>query len=170
ALMRAGLLVLLAREPDIKVVAELDRPELVVPAACRLEPDVALVDEAIATHDGFATIRELHKAVPACGSVIMSSGHIRCELREAIAASADGFVVKDSDPDRITDAIRRVAAGGKALDPDIVFSALNNPLSPLTPREVDVLRLAAQGEPTMEIADKLYLSLGTVHNYMSRVI
>jgi two-component system response regulator DesR len=170
ALMRAGLLALLSGEPDINVVAELDRPELVVPAACRLEPDVALVDEVIATRDGFATIRELHEAVPACGSVIMSSGHIRCELRGAIAACADGFVVKDSDPDKITDAIRRVAAGKKALDPDIAFSALTRPVSPLTPREADVLRLAAQGEPAMGIAGKLYLSVGTVHNYMSRVI
>jgi two-component system response regulator DesR len=163
ALIRAGLLALLAREPDIKVVAELDRP-------CRLQPDVAVVDGAIAAHDGFAAIRELHAAVPACGSVIMSSSHIRCELREAIAAHADGFVAKDSDPDKITDAIRLVAAGKKALDPDIAFSTLASLTSPLTPREVDVLRLAAQGEPAMEIADKLYLSVGTVRNYMSRVI
>jgi two-component system response regulator DesR len=170
ALMRAGLLALLAKEPDITVVAELDRAELVVPAACRLEPDVAVVDGTMVAHDGFAAIRELHAAVPACGSVIMSSSHSPCELREAVAACADGFVVKDSDPDKIAEAIRRVAAGKKALDPDLVFSILNSPASPLTRREVDVLRLAAQGEPAMEIAGKLYLSVGTVRNYMSRVI
>jgi two-component system, NarL family, response regulator DesR len=170
ALMRAGLLVLLASEPDIKVVAELDRPELVIPAARELQPDVAVVDGAMAARDGFATIRELHAAVPACASIIMSVNHSPGELREAIAACADGFVVKDSDPGKITDAIRRVAAGKKALDPDLAFFVLNSRVSPLTAREVDVLRLAAQGEPAMEIAERLYLSVGTVHNYMSRVI
>jgi two-component system response regulator DesR len=168
--MRAGLLALLATEPDIKVVAELDRPELLIPAARKLLPDVAVVDGAIAAHDGFATIRKLHAAVPACASIIMSAGHSPCELREAIAAHAHGFVVKDSDPNKITDAIRRVAVGKKALDPDLAFFTLTSPASPLTSREMDVLRLAAQGEPAVEIAGRLYLSVGTVHNYMSRVI
>jgi two-component system, NarL family, response regulator DesR len=170
ALMRTGLLTLLATEPDIEVVAELDRPDLIVPTARRLGPDVAVVDGATAARDGFAAIRHLHAAVPACGSVIMLSGRSRRELREAIAAHADGFVAKYSDPDKITEAIRRVAAGKKALDPDLAFYTLNSPASPLTPREIDVLRLAAQGEPAMEIAGKLYLSVGTVRNYMSRVI
>jgi two-component system response regulator DesR len=170
ALVRAGLLALLAKEPDINVVAELDRRELVVPAACRLQPDVALVDGDMAAYDGFAAVRELHAHVPACGLVIMASSPSPCELREAVAASADGFVVKDSAPDKITEAIRRVAAGKKALDPDLAFSTLNSAASPLTAREIDVLRLAAQGEPAMEIAGKLYLSVGTVRNYMSRVI
>lgn len=170
ALTRAGLLVLLSREPDIKVVAELDRAGPVIPAACRLQPDVAVIDGAMVAHDGFATIRELHEAVPGCASIIMSAGHSPCELREAVAARADGFVVMDSDPDKVTDAIRRVAGGRKALDPDLAFSTLTSRANPLTPREVDVLRLAAQGEPAVEIAGRLYLSVGTVHNYMSRVM
>jgi two-component system response regulator DesR len=169
-LMRTGLLVLLAREPDIKVVAELDQPTLVIPAACQLRPDVAVIDGAMVAHDGFATIRELHAAVPGCASVIMSASHSPCTLRDALAACADGFVAKDGDPDTITDAIRRVAAGNKALDPDLAFSTLTSRASPLTPREADVLRLAAQGEPAVGIAGRLYLSVGTVHNYMSRVI
>lgn len=168
-LMRTGLLAILSREPDIDVVAELDRPELVVPAASRLQPDVAVVDGAIAALDGFAAIRQLHAAVPACGSVIMSSGESPCDLREAMAAHAAGVVEKDSDPDKFTDAVRRVAAGEKVLDPDLA-STLTGPASPLSPRELDVLRLAAQGEPAMEIAGRLYLSVGTVHNYMSRAI
>jgi two-component system, NarL family, response regulator DesR len=169
-LVRSGLLALLAKEPDIEVVAELDRPELVVSAACKLEPDVAVVDGDMAARDGFAAIRELHAAVPACGAVVMSSSHSPCELREAVAACADGFVAKDSEPDKITEAIRRVAAGKKAVDPDLVLSTLNSAASPLTRRELDVLRLAAQGEPATEIAGKLFLSVGTVRNYMSRII
>jgi two-component system response regulator DesR len=170
ALVRAGLLALLVKEPDIKVVAEIDQRALVVPAVCRLQPDVAVVDGDIAAYDGFSTIRELRARVPACGSVIMSSSRSPCGLRELIAACPDGLVVKDSDPDMITEAIRRVAAGKKALDPEPVFSTLNSAASPLTAREIDVLRLAAQGAPDTEIADELYLSVGTVRNYMSRVI
>lgn len=167
--MRTGLLAILSREPDIEVVAELDRPELVVPAASRLQPDVAVVDGAMAALDGFATIRQLHAAVPACGSVLMSSADNPLDLREAMAAPAAGLVEKDSDPDKFTDAVRRVAAGEKVLDPDLA-SNLAGPASPLTPREVDVLRLAARGEPAIEIAGTLYLSVSTVHNYMSRAI
>lgn len=168
-LLRAGLLVILDREPDITVVEELDRLDSVVTVARRLQPDVAVVDEALAARDGFATIRELRAAVPACRSIIMSCGDSDdpCDPREAIAEGAGGFVGKDSDPDKITDAVRRVAAGEKVIDPDLAFSTTS---SPLTPREVDVLRLAARGEPAMEIAGRLYLSVGTVHNYMSRVI
>jgi two-component system response regulator DesR len=169
-LMRLGMVAVLTREPDIQVVAELDSPDLAVPAACRLEPDVAVVGGAMAAEDGFATIRELHAAVPDCGLVIMATSHNPSEVREAIAACADGLIVKDSDPDEITEVIRRVAAGKKAFDPDLAFSALNSQVSPLTPRELDVLRLAARGEPAFDIADRLYLSVGTVHNYMSRII
>jgi two-component system, NarL family, response regulator DesR len=170
ALIRAGLLAFLAEEADIEVVAELDRPGLIVSAACASQPDVALVDGDMAASDGFAAIRALHAAVPSCGSIIMASKRSPRKLREAIAARADGFVVKDSAPDKIIEAIHRVAAGRKALDPDLAFSALNGATSPLTAREIDVLRLAAQGAPAMEIADQLYLSVGTVRNYMSRVI
>jgi two-component system response regulator DesR len=170
ALVRVGLSSFLADEPGIKVVAELDRPGTVVPAACALEPDVAVVDGVMAGHDGYATVRALHAAVPACGTVIMATSRSTCELRAAIAACADGFVLKDSPPSKITEAIRRVAAGGKAIDPDLAFSALNSPANPLTPREVDVLRLAALGAPAPEIAGELCLSVGTVRNYLSRVI
>jgi two-component system, NarL family, response regulator DesR len=173
ALVRAGLLVLLAREPDIKVVAEIDRAELVIPTAAQLQPDVAVLDGAMAAPDGFAAIRELRAAAPACGSIIMSASRSPCELREAIAARADGYVTKDSGPDKLIDAIRRVAAGSKAVDPDLAFSTLTTlttRVSPLTRREEDVLRLAAQGQPAVEIAGRLYLSVGTVNNYMSRVI
>lgn len=169
ALIRAGLLALLARQPDIEVIAELDQAELIVPTAGTSHPDVAVIDEDIAGQ-GFATIRALRAAVPACGSVIMASSHNPCKLREAVAASADGFLVMESAPDKIAEAIRQVAAGRKALDPDLAFSALNSATSPLTAREIDVLRLAAEGASAVEIADELYLSVGTVRNYISRVI
>lgn len=169
ALIRAGLLTLLAGQSDIEVVAELDRGGLVIPVALASRPDVAIIDEEIAG-SGFATIRGLCDAVPGCRCVIMASGRNPAKLREAIRAGADGFVAKETAPDRIAEAIIRVAAGRKALDADLAFSALNAAASPLTPREIDVLRLAAEGAPAMEIASALYLSVGTVRNYISRAI
>lgn len=169
ALIRAGLLTLLAEQCDIKVVAELDRAELVIPAALASQPSVALIDEKIAGLT-FATIRTLRGSVPGCHPVVMANNCTPGRLREAITAGADGFVAKDSAPDRIIDSVRRVVAGQKALDPDLAFTALNVLDSPLTPREIDVLRLAAAGAPVMEIAKELYLSAGTVRNYISRAI
>jgi two-component system response regulator DesR len=168
-LIRAGLLAVLAKHADIEVVAELDQPDFVIPTARAANPDVAVIDEDIAGPE-FATLRALRAAVPDCALIVLGRGHSPGKLREAIAASADGFVVAESAPDKITEAIRRVASGKKALDQDLAFSALNTVPSPLTAREIAVLRLAAEGAPAMEIADKLYLSVGTVRNYISRVI
>lgn len=170
-LVRVGLSALLGREPDMEVVAELDRPQPVGQAAAALQPDVVLLDVGIAAHDRFGTVRAVRAAVPACGSVVMAdAGGSSWELREAIAARADGFVLKDADPARITEAVRRVASGRKAIDPDLAYSALNSPGNPLTPREADVLRLVAEGSRAAEIASELYLSVGTVRNYLSRAM
>lgn len=169
ALIRAGLVTLLAGQCDIEFVAELDRAEMVVPAALASRPDVAMIDERIAGDD-FRIIRELRAAVPGCGLVVMASSHSPRKLREAVSASADGFVEKESSPDTIAEAILSVASGRKALDPDLAFFALNTAASPLTTREIDVLRLASEGAPDLEIASELYLSVGTVRNYISRAI
>lgn len=169
ALTRAGLVALLLGELDCEVVAELDRPEFVVPASRTSRPDVAVIDEKMAG-DEFRLIREVHCAAPGCSSVIMADSQTPRRLREAVAAGADGFVGKESAPDKIAEAIGRVASGGKALDPDLAFSALSTTVSPLTTREIDVLRLASEGAPDPEIAQELYLAVGTVRNYISRAI
>lgn len=169
ALIRAGLLILLDGQLDIEVVAEVDRAGLVVPAANASQPDVAIIAEEVAG-GGFAAIRALREAVPGCRCLVLADRPNPCRLREAVREGADGFVGRESAPEMIIEAIRAVAAGRKALDPDLAFFALNTAASPLTPREIDVLRLAAEGAPTMEIATALYLSVGTVRNYMSRAV
>lgn len=169
ALMRAGLVALLSGELNCEIVAELDRAEFVVPLTIASRPDVAVVDEKIAG-DEFCLVREVRRAVPGCGAVVMAYSHSPRRLREAVAAGADGFVAKESAPEKIADAIGLVASGGKALDPDLAFSALSTTASPLTTREIDVLRLASEGAPDLEIASELYLAVGTVRNYISRAI
>lgn len=168
-LICTGLLTLFAGQPDIEVVAELEEAGLLVPAADASQPDVAIIAEEIAGY-GFSAIRALREKVPGCRSVVMVSRHSPGMLREAVKAGADGFLERVPAPGAIVDAIRLIASGRKAIDPDLAFSALNSEASPLTPREIDVLRLAAEGAPAVEIATALYLSVGTVRNYFSRAV
>jgi two-component system response regulator DesR len=92
------------------------------------------------------------------------------DLRKAVAAHATGFVLKDTSPEHIGEAIRQVAKGMKALDPDLAFATLDALVNPMTPRECDVLRLAAEGASTVEIAGLLCLTAGTVRNHISSII
>ena len=92
------------------------------------------------------------------------------DLRQAVAAHAAGFVRKDADLDSISHAIRQAAQGLKALDADLAFAALDTPVNPMTPRECDVLRLAAAGVPTADIARQLRLTCGTVRNHISATL
>jgi two-component system response regulator DesR len=170
ALIRAGLVACISREPDIEVVAELDRREPVLPTVAALRPDVAVIDDGIAAADRFAVVRDLHDAAPSCRTLIMATRPGPCDLRRAVAAHATGFLCKDADPDSISRAIRQVAQGMRALDPDLAFAALEAPVNPMTPREADVLRLAAAGAPTVEIARQLCLTTGTVRNHISAMI
>ena len=169
ALIRAGLVACLSREHDIEVVAELDRRERVLPTVVMLRPDVAVIDDGIAAADGFAVIYDVHDAVPSCRTLIMATHPCLRDLREAVAARAAGFVRKDAEPDSISQAIRQVARGMKALDSDLALAALDALVNPMTPRETDVLRLAAAGLPTAEIARQLCLATGTVRNYISAI-
>jgi two-component system response regulator DesR len=170
ALIRAGLVACISRERDIEVVAELDRREPMLLTVAALGPDVAVIDDGIAAADGFAVIHDLHDAAPSCRTLIMATQPCPRDLRRAVAAHATGFVRKDTDPDSISQAIRRVARGMKALDPDLAFDALDALVNPMTSRETDVLRLAAVGASTAEIAGQLFLTTGTVRNYISAII
>jgi two-component system, NarL family, response regulator DesR len=170
ALMRAGLAACLSREGDIEVVAELDRREPVLPTVASMRPDVAVIDDGIAAADGFAVIYDLYDVVPACRTLIMAIRPCPRDLRRAAAAHATGFMRKDAAPESISQAVRSVAQGTKVLDPDLAFAALDAPANPMTPRETDVLRLAAAGAPTAEIARKLCLTTGTVRNHISAII
>jgi two-component system, NarL family, response regulator DesR len=170
ALIRAGLVACIAQERDIEVVAELDCREPVLTTISSLRPDVAIIDDDIACPDGFAVIQALHAITPSCHTLIMASRPSPGDLRKAVAAHAAGFVRKDTSPANISDAIRQVARGMKALDPDLAFATLDTPASPMTPRECDVLRLAAGGASTAEIAGQLCLTAGTVRNHISSII
>ena len=170
ALVRAGLVACMSAERDIEVVAEVDRGELVPRAVSSLRPDVVVIDDELAGDDGFAVIRAVHSASPFCRTLIVATRPRPCDLRKAVAAHATGFVRKDASPESIRAAVRQVAMGRKALDPDLAFATLDVPVNPMTQRERSVLRLAAGGAPTAEIAMQLCLAAGTVRNHISSII
>lgn len=141
-----------------------------VSASRLLRPDVAVLAATLPEIDGFAAACALHAQLPSCHSLIMGERRNPASLRRAMAAHASGFIAADAAGDFLTESVRRAATGQLVADCDLAFEALNAPPSPLTQRELDALRLGAEGATTAEIATKLCLSVGTVRNYLSRVV
>jgi two-component system, NarL family, response regulator DesR len=170
ALIREGLIAILGRENDIEITAALKLGQEVIPAARVARPQVALVAVAFPGYDGIPLARALQTVVPGCHCAILSKRRLVHDLERAIAAGLDGFLVLDSPPEFLTEAVRQLAAGNKVVDPTLTFSALDQNARPLTDRETEALRAASDGSTTAEIAEHLSLAEGTVRNYLSRAI
>ncbi|MFI5613937.1 response regulator [Amycolatopsis sp. NPDC051903] len=166
-LIRQALRALLGLEPDFEVVASVGRGDEVTAMALEHRPDVALLDIDMPGLDGLAAAAVLAAQVPACRVVILTTFGRTGYLRRAMEAGAVGFVVKDAPADTLADAIRRVAAGERVVDPALAAATLAAGESPLTARERDVLIAARSGATVSEIAARLYLAEGTVRNYLS---
>ncbi|MFE5590160.1 DNA-binding response regulator [Streptomyces sp. NPDC056549] len=169
-LIRGALVALLGLEPDMEVVAEVARGDAVVPAALAHRPTVAVLDIEMPGVDGLTAARSLGAVLPECRILILTVLGRPEVLRSALAAQVNGFMLKDAPPDRLADAVRRVAAGEHVIDPNLAAAALLAKQSPLTGRETDVLRLAAEGGELADIARELHLSQGTVRNYLGAVV
>jgi two-component system response regulator DesR len=157
-------------ESDLAVVAEVGRGDEVVAEAQRVRPDVALLDVEMPGMDGIAATAALRAALPSCRVLMVTTFGRPGYLRRAMAAGASGFVVKDTPARQLADAVRRVAAGLRVVDPALAAETLANGTSPLTPRETDVLRAASDGGTVADIARNLRLSEGTVRNHLSAAI
>jgi two-component system response regulator DesR len=169
-LIRSALAVMLGLEEDFEVVGTVGRGDEVVAAAKAHHPDVALLDIDMPGIDGLAAAGVLAHEVPQCRSVILTTFGRPGYLRRAMESGASGFVVKDAPAEQLADAIRRVAAGERVVDPALAAATLASGASPLTARERDVLVAARPGATVSEIAAKLVLSEGTVRNYLSAAI
>ena len=169
-LIRGGLVALLSGHPDMAVVAALESADKALPAALELEPDVVLLGAGMEDSNGFAIAKSLHDELRSCAIVIMANRRRPGDLRRAVAAGVMGYLLIDAPPDDLADAVRRAAQGERVIDSELAFAALDSAESPLTDREVDVLRLAAQGASSAEIAGHLFLSVRTVRNHISRII
>jgi two-component system response regulator DesR len=170
ALVRGAMAALLDMEADLKVVAEVGRGDEVLDAVRDHGVDVALLDVEMPGMDGVAAARELHRAVPACRVLMVTTFGRAGYLRQAMAAGASGFIVKDTPARQLADAVRRVHEGLRVVDPALAAQSLAQGDSPLTERESDVLRSARDGGTVADIARDLHLSEGTVRNHLSSAI
>lgn len=170
ALVRGAMAALLSLESDLAVVAEVSRGDEVVAAALERRPDVALLDVEMPGLDGIAATAVLREQLPSCRVLIVTTFGRPGYLRRAIEAGAGGFVVKDSPAEQLADAIRRIHAGLRVVDPALAVESLAAGPSPLTAREADVLRASRDGSSVADVAARLYLSEGTVRNYLSSAI
>jgi two-component system response regulator DesR len=170
ALVRGALASLLGLEPDLQVVAEVGRGDEVVAAARATAPDVALLDVEMPGLDGISATAALRAAMPGCRVLVVTTFGRPGYLRRALAAGASGFVVKDTPARQLADAVRRVHAGLRVVDPALAAESLVTGDSPLTERETQVLRAARGGGTAADLARELHLSEGTVRNHLSAVI
>lgn len=166
-LIRDALAGLLGLEDDLEVVTTAASGTEALAAARKHGPDVAVLDLQMPDGDGIAAARRIAAEVSGCRSVIVTSHGRPGYLKKALAAGVAGFLPKTVSARVLADVIRQVHAGGRYVDPELAAEAISAGESPLTPREADVLELAADGAPAEEIAQRAHLSPGTVRNYLS---
>ncbi|MDH6580359.1 response regulator transcription factor [Kitasatospora sp. MAP5-34] len=166
-LIRGALAALLALEEDLAVVAQAaSGPEALAMAKAH-QPDIAVLDLQMPGLDGIEVAAELRRLLPGCRTMIVT-GHGRPGyLKRALEVGVRGFLPKTVSAADLAGIIRTVHRGGRYIDPELAADAISSGDSPLTPRETDVLELAAHGTSIAEIADRAALSAGTVRNYLS---
>ncbi|WP_405806305.1 response regulator [Streptomyces sp. NBC_00210] len=170
SMVREALAALLGLDPDFEVVAQVARGDEVLTAARAHEVDVALLDIELPGKTGIEAARELHTEFPAVKIVILTTFGRPGYLRTAMESGADAFLVKDAPAAQLAEAVRKVLAGERVIDPGLAAAALAEGANPLTDREREVLRSAADGATNAELAARLHLSQGTVRNYLSTAI
>jgi two-component system response regulator DesR len=170
AMVRGALASLLRLEEDIDVVAEVERGDAVVDAARGSDPDVALLDIEMPGLDGISAAAALHRELPDVRTLILTTFDRPGFLKRAMESGAAGFLLKAAPAAELAAAIRRVSAGERVVDPPLAAVALSEGESPLTPREQEVLATARAYPTAAELARALYLSEGTVRNYLSSAI
>ncbi|HVB63986.1 MAG TPA: response regulator transcription factor, partial [Nitrolancea sp.] len=170
AMVRGALAALLTLEGDIEVVAEVARGDEVLAAALKVRPDIVLLDIEMPGQNGLSVLSELREKLPAARTLILTTFGRPGYLRKAMENGAAGFLLKDAPSRDLAIAIRRAISGERVVDPGLAATALSEGPSPLTDREQEVLSIARTTSTIAEIADRLYLSEGTVRNYLSTAI
>jgi two-component system response regulator DesR len=169
-MLREAMVDFISHEDDIEVVASVEDGDAIVPAALRDRPDVAVIDIELPQRDGLDAAAELRDLLPECRTLVLTGIGRPGNLRRSARANVAGFMLKDSRPQDLVAAIRTVAAGGRVIDPQLAYAALDVADNPLTEREADVLRLTSEGSNPREIAARLHLTYGTVRNYLATAV
>lgn len=169
-LIRTALAQMLDLEDDLEVVAQAATGDEAVAMAVKHQVDVAVLDLQMPGLDGTAVAERLAADLPSCGCVIVTSHGRPGHLKRALASGVRGFLPKTTSAVTLAEVVRTVHGGGRHVDPQLAAEAIAAGDSPLTPREADVLELAATGASIDEIAQRASLSSGTVRNYLSHAM
>jgi NarL family two-component system response regulator LiaR len=178
-IVRKGIKVLIATEKDMQVVGEAENGAEAVEKAASLKPDVILMDLVMPIMDGIEATSRITAQQPGAKILVLTSFAADDKVFPAVKAGALGYLLKDSSPEQLLEAIRQVSRGEPSLEPAIarkVLQELSNPgqgaptAEPLTPRELDVLRLISQGLSNKEIAAKIFVAEWTVRTHVSNVL
>jgi two-component system, NarL family, response regulator DesR len=154
----------------IEVVAQVADGEQIVPAALTHAPDVAVIDIDLPGTDGLTAAAQLRDRCPGCKVLILTVLTKPANLRRALAAGVAGFLPKETRASELVDAVTRIAAGERVIEPNLALAALEVPNNPLSPREAEVLRRFNEGAGPAEIASAMFLSYGTVRNYLATAV
>jgi NarL family two-component system response regulator LiaR len=179
-MVRQGLRTYLSLMEDIKIVGEAQNGSEAVAQVRRLKPDVVLMDLVMPEMDGIEATRRINEHHPETKVIVLSSFTEDDKVFPAIKSGAAGYLLKDIAPAELASAIRAVTQGKTQLHPDIAKKLVNQFVEPktkveavhedLTPREVEVLRLLAQGMSNAELADTLFISEKTVKTHISNIL
>jgi two-component system response regulator DesR len=169
-MVRGALKALLAMEGDIEIVAETDRADQILALALEAKPDVALLDIEMPGGDGITAAGQLRRELPSIRTLILTTFGRPGFLRRAMESGASGFMLKDAPAHELALAIRKTMAGERVVDAGLAAAALSTGISPLSDRERVVLVAGRNGASIAEIAKTLFLSEGTVRNYLSSAI
>jgi DNA-binding NarL/FixJ family response regulator len=177
ALVRSGLAAILDSQPDIEVVGEADDGDVAIEAAAELQPDVVVMDIRMPRMDGIEATRQLAGSTV----LILTTFDLDEYVYGALKAGAAGFVLKDTPPDKLAEAVRTVAAGDQLFSPEVtrrlVESYVQRPeprevaeLEALTAREREVVLLVAKGLSNLEVGEQLFLSEATVKTHLTSIL
>ncbi len=179
AIVRKGIRALLTTEPDIEVIGEAGNGAEAVALAQKMSPDVILMDLVMPKVDGIEATRQISEQQPGAHILVLTSFAADDKVFPAIKAGALGYLLKDSGPEALVQAIHQVYRGEPSLEPSIARKVLTElsappkkPLTadPLTERELDILRLVAQGRSNKEIAEQLVIAEMTVRTHVSNIL
>lgn len=178
--VRSGVSAFLASQPDFEVVGEAKSGTEAVDLAQKTVPDVVLMDLVMAKMDGVEATRQVKTVSPRTKIVVLTSYHQDEYIFPALQAGAISYILKDVKMDELADALRRASKGEATLHPRVASRVIQelhganreelNPYTELTEREMEVLKLIAQGQSNSEIADNLVISVNTVKGHVSNIL
>jgi DNA-binding NarL/FixJ family response regulator len=160
---------LLDLEADMKVIGQAMNGAEALASILELQPDVCLMDIEMPVRNGLEVAEELAHRSSVSKVIILTTFARPGYFERAVKIGVHGYLLKDGEIDELADAIRKVMMGKRVFSPELTFAVIREE-NPLTSREQDILRLAALGKTTKEITSELFLSSGTVRNYISEII